>query len=130
MSRLEAYEVRRLVRPRDGLLRGIADDEDRAGPIGSAAQRPEHVAGAAVDADPADALEPECLLETGHLAQLAGRRDEEADAGAADACLRRDLLPADRLAERGRDRHVVQVDAQRCAAQLRVVAAAESSGEL
>src|SRR4051794_6115363 len=103
MRRVEAYEVRRRVRAREGVLGGIADREDRAGAVGAAPQLAEHVARPPIDANAQDALERERLLEPGHLEQLALRGDEEAHAGAADARLRRDLLAPERLAERGRD---------------------------
>ena len=56
------------------------------------------------------------------------RRDEEAHARAAARAGAR--LPRRLLAERGGERERVEVDAGRCEAELRVVAAAEAGGQL
>ena len=72
--------------------RVLARREHRARAVGRAAQLAEDVARLPVDADGAHALDRERTLEPAHLPQLAGRRDEEADAGAADDRDRRELV--------------------------------------
>src|SRR4051795_205713 len=53
----EAYAVRGVVRPREGLVAGIAGGEDRPGPVASPPKRPVDVAGLAVEPDLPDADE-------------------------------------------------------------------------
>src|SRR5258707_6988197 len=118
MGRQEAYELCRLLGAPQRMLGGTADGENRAGAVGATPQRREHVARATVDANAAHALERKRLVEPAHLLQLALGRDEEANACAADARLRREQMPADRLAQRSGERDVVEVDAECRAAEL------------
>src|SRR5262249_22199805 len=127
---LEADEAPGAIGTGQRVLGRVAGREDRPCTIRAAPERPEHMPGLAVDADPADAVDVESRIEPGHAAELTRRRDEEADARAADARLRRDAVPRDLLAERGGDRELVEVHAQGGAAELRVMAAAESRREL
>ena len=126
----EADEALGLVGPRHSLLGRVADREDRAGAIGAAAKLAEHVPRPPVEADPAHAFDRKCLVEASNRTQLSGRRDEEADARAADPCVRRELVPADLFAERRRDGEAVEVDAERNATELRIVPPAQARGEL
>src|SRR5262245_1483673 len=111
-------------------LAAVSDGEDGAGAIGPAPKLVETMAPAPVGADAADALPRVCLLDTGDLAKLAGRWDEETDTGTADVRNRRQRLRRNLLAQRRRQRRPVQVDAERDPTQLRVVAPAEAGREL
>ena len=104
------------------------EDEQRARAVRPDAERPDHVARAPVDAGPAHARHRLRVLDAANGCQLALRRDEEANAGAADARLRARRL--DLLAERGGERELVQVDAECFGAQLGVVTPAQARGEL
>src|SRR5829696_137475 len=123
-------EPRRLVRAFERIVRRLARCEDRARAVRPAAQRTEDVPRAAVDADAVDAFAPVRLLEAADGAKLTLGRDEEADARAVGARRRGEALAHDALAERGVDRERVQIDADRHAAELRVVAAADARGQL
>ena len=90
----------------------------------------EDAARRAVDPDPRDPFDRERLVDALDRAQLAGRRDEEARHAPPTRACGASTCAADRLAERGRERERVQVDAERGAAELRVVPAAEPRGEL
>ena len=111
--------------------------QDRTGPVGAAAERPEAPAGLPVGPHPLDALDRLGLVDPLRRAQHALRRDEEEDARAAHlpACRRTRRNPCDTLspricAEGERDGEVVEVDADRRPAELGVVAAAEPGRDL
>ena len=104
--------------------------EHRARAVGRAPQLAEDVARPAVHVDRAHALDRERHARGRDVLQRAGRRDEEADAGAADDGDRSELVLVHLLAERRRDRERVRVDAERDAAELGVVAAADARGQL
>src|SRR5262249_40144313 len=106
---LEPNHRLRTIRPRERLLAAVPGGQDRAGAACAAPQRCEAVPGAPVDPDPADAVQRERLLDAGDLAQLAGRRHEEANAGAPDLGDRRERRLVNLLAERSRERDAVQV---------------------
>src|SRR5436309_9908461 len=109
IGRAEAYALGRVRRPLQSLVAARADREHRAGPLG-----------AAVDA---------CPHDTGHRLRpreavgLALAR-EETDTGAAGPALRPQPLRRDLLPERCGEREPVQVNSERCVAELRLVAAA------
>src|SRR6478735_10922517 len=77
----KAYAVGGGVRARQGLSARVADCEHRAGSIGAALQRCEHVAGLPVDPDPPDARQVLRLLDR---LEHAGGCDEEARRRSAD----------------------------------------------
>src|SRR5262249_18643573 len=97
---LEPNHRLRTIRPRERLLAAVAGGQDRAGAVCAAPQLSEAVPGAPVDPDPADAVQRERLLDAGDLAQLAGRRHEEANAGAPDFGDRRERRLLNLLAAR------------------------------
>src|SRR5438067_4979402 len=117
----EAYALRDGLCPCDGVVTGVAGDEDGSGTIRPAPERREDVAGLAVDprvdvARHLDALED------------AGRRDEELRHRAADPRL---VLTQDELLpERRVEREPVQVDTEHGLDELRVVAPAEPRRDL
>src|SRR3954447_9225339 len=84
IGRVEAYAFGRALGPRESLLAAVAHRDHRSRPVGGAAQLPEDVAGPPVQPDVDDALERPRVVLAVDLAQLAGRRGQEADAGAAD----------------------------------------------
>src|SRR4051794_13782311 len=117
-------------RSRERLVAALADCEDGAGTIGAPAELAEDMAGLPVDADAADALLGEGLFDPGDLTQLAQRSHEEANARPADLGDRGEARCGDVLAERRGEGGAVQVDTQRDAAKLCVVASTQPSREL
>ena len=81
----EAYGLRRTASPGEGVVAVVARREDRAGPVGAAAQRPEPPPGSPVGPHPLDALDRLGLLDALGRAQHPLRRDEEEDARTADS---------------------------------------------
>src|SRR5205085_5578248 len=112
------------------LLAAVADGEDRAGAVAPPPELAEVVAGSPVDADAADALQREGLLQAGDLAQFARRRHQKAHAGTADPRDRGEAPRGNVLAESGGKGGAVQVDPQRDTAELGVVAAAQPCRQL
>src|SRR5262245_26021140 len=127
---LEPNDRLRAVGAFERLLAAVSDGQDRAGPIRAAPQLAEAVSRTPIDADSPDPLQREGLLDAGHLAELPGRRHEEAHAPAADPGDRRQRRRRNLLPERCRKRRAVEVDAEGDAAQLRVVTAAQPRCEL
>src|SRR5439155_26604394 len=115
MGRAEAYALGRAGRPLEGVGEARAGGQDGAGPVG-----------ATVDPYPFDAGNGLCLLDPDRLSGAV----EEPDARAAGAPPRPQPPRGDRLAERGRERQSVEIDAECGLAELRVVAAAEPRGQL
>src|SRR5438093_4134068 len=115
MRRAEAYALGCAGRPLEGLGGAPADREHGPGAVR-----------AAVDPDPLDPRHRLGLLEPLRLAFAV----EEADARAAPAPARFQAPGLDRLAKCRRECERVQVDPERGLAELRVVAAADPSGEL
>ena len=83
IGRLEAYESRGAIGPRERVRLGIAGGEDEAGAVGPPLEAAELEAGPAVDAGVDDPVDLRGLLEPGHGFEHALGRDEEADARAA-----------------------------------------------
>src|SRR4051812_23402595 len=79
---VEADQARGFVCVPQRVLGRLARCEDRAGAVGPAPQRAEDVAGSPIDADAADPVARERLLQPADTPQLALRRDEEANARA------------------------------------------------
>src|SRR4029079_3706410 len=127
---LESNHRLGLRRALECFLAAAADGQDCPGPIGSAPELAEAVALAPVDPDPSDTGQRKRLFYAGDLLQLAGRRHEEAHAGTTALRDRRDAPRRDRLAESGRDRGAVQIDAEGNAAQLGVMAPADPGCQL
>src|SRR5439155_22095558 len=100
------------------------------GPVGGSTQLPEHVSRLPVDADPAHAVDRVRLFDAANLVQRPGRGDEEAHDRTADAVGRRELARRHGLAEGGGDGERIRVDAERNAAELAVVAAADARRDL
>src|ERR671925_669041 len=124
----EAYEIGHAAIPRERLLAARPDGDHGSRAIAARAEGPELVAGRAVDVEVDDTLDGARCLDALGRCEAPLRRDEEARAGAAD--LRLGPRRLERLAERGRDREPVELDAERGVAELGVVAAAEARGKL
>src|SRR6186713_1754297 len=127
---LEAYETSSLVGPLQRLLATVAHCQHRSGAVGAAQERPEDVAGLAVDAHFLNAVDGTCLLDARDLPEHPLRRHEEAHDGTADLrhhmeCGRPDRLPECRL-----EREAVQVDSERRVDELSVVAASDTGRDL
>src|SRR5829696_4606186 len=126
----EAYALRRRGRPFERLLARLADRLHRTGPIRSDAELAEPVPGFAVNANTPHARQRRGAVDTVHCLQLALRRRQElrdCPSGGIDG---RERRMRNLLAECSRERELVQVDAERELAELRVVAAAEPRGQL
>src|SRR5688500_6573937 len=121
----EAYALRRGARPLERLRAAVADRLHRAGPVGADAQVAEAPAGRPIDPRARDAFDRQRLVHTLDRAKLARPRRQEPRHRATRRVERREHLRRDRLAERGRERELVQVDAERRLAELRVVPAPE-----
>src|SRR3954469_25673931 len=129
IDRLEADQPGRVRRTVERVLLPVAHGEDRARAVSRPSHVAEDVAGSAVDADPAHAVERVCLLESGDVAQLPDGREQEADAHAAGALRGRELLDIDVLAQGRSHCECIEVDAERLAAEFGVVRAAETRRE-
>ena len=129
-SRHEADARERAVGSSERVVARVARREHGARAVGGAPKRAEDVAGLAVDADAAHALDARTPPRA--RARPAARR--AARRGSARTRRRRrprrELLRVHRLAERARDRERIEVDAERDAAELRVVAAADARRHL
>src|SRR5918992_2624109 len=125
---LEAYESGRRPRPLVGLCPTLAHRKHGARAVGADAELAETEARAPVETHPHDSVRALRLLHSFQAEKLPGRWNEEGRTRTADQRLRcgsRNLL-----AECRGKGQVVEVDAQRCFAELGVVAAAESGREL
>ena len=122
----------RAARGVERLVARVAGREHGARAVGRAPQRAEHVTGLAVDADAAHALDRVRLLEAAHLLQLAGAaRRGSARTRRRRRARRRELLRVHRRSpSAARDRERVEVDAERDAAELGVVPAADARRHL
>src|SRR6185437_2359235 len=76
------------------------------------------------------AVDRERFVEPTHVREAPARRDEELHARAAGTCGRCELTPLDVLPERRLDRERIEIDTERSAAELGVVAAAGADGDL
>src|SRR2546422_3103130 len=112
------------------LLTAVAHCQDRTRPVGAAAELFEAVPRPPVDADAADALEREGLLDPRHVPQLARRGNEEAHARAADAGDRSERRSRNLFSQCSRQRRAVEVDAEGDAAELGVVTSPETRRKL
>src|SRR3954470_8141581 len=126
IDRLEADQPGRVRRTVERVLLPVAHGEHRTRAVGRPSHVAEDVTRPAVDADPAHTVECVRLLESGHVTQLPAGREQEADAHAADALRRRELLRVNVLSERRAHCECVEVDPERLAAELGVVRAAET----
>src|SRR5207247_9110956 len=103
---LEAYGSCRTAGSREGVLRVVADGENRACSVWPSAQRHEDVAGATVGAPPPDALDSLCLLDPVNGSQTPFRRDEKENARAGGRVCLGGFRHGNRLAEGEREREV------------------------
>src|SRR5438105_1564696 len=126
----KAYALRCAIGPRDGFLAGVAECEHRTGAVAAAAELAELMAWLAVAPRPDDATRAFGGVETLDGLEHARPGDEEANTGASDLLVRNEGAVVEPFSERRCDGDAVQVHADRRLAELRVVPAAESRGEL
>jgi hypothetical protein len=112
------------------LLPALADGEHGAGAIGSLAQLPNLVPRLAIHTHPCDAVARLGSLDAVESLHRALGRDEEAHAGTSHGGLWPEAGHGYLIAERGGDRKAVELDPERCLAELRIVSSAQPRRQL